>query len=471
MHPFRYRPCLIIGPIFAHAPLATTIMILLSILAQIALVVGIIPEFSAWPCSEDLQATYEAAYAKELANWLGNTTTDPFYQSLTNVSAYSPGQTIRIEKINRTRLEQYAIPPGLSLYRMLYQSIDIDDVPVPASAFILLPYTRSLPNVASPFKLIVWAHGTSGIERQCAPSNQRGLYYNYEGPFSMALRGYAVIAPDYAGQGTDTPFNYLAAPSHAADVAYSVVAARETLLRGLITHHWVVVGHSEGGLTAWATNEREVTNPIGGFLGAVSIAPALQNLHIIRHGLANGSLSGSLFYSAYTLSTIARLDKSVDITQYFSDVGLELSRLAATACFNTAAAVFANLTFADIFKDQTWINSRWAVSWENRTAVRGDKLLAKPLLVIEGLGDLQVYPAIPDAVFAKHCQNHPDTQAHLSRYPEMGHDAVAFASQVEYFNWIDDRFNAVQVSEGCTTATVNSVFTEPDPLHALVVQA
>ncbi|KAF8587354.1 hypothetical protein K439DRAFT_1630845 [Ramaria rubella] len=409
--------------------------------------------------AHNVSTKYATGYAADAADWVGNISTDPFYQSPSYIDNYAAGSPIRIESVSKdTLLTEYQVPPGLTLYRLLYQSVDLDDKLVPASAFILLPYARSSPR--TPLNVIAWAHGTAGIERQCAPSNTRDLYYNFEGPFAMALRGYAVIAPDFAGLGSDTTFNYLAGPSHAADVAYSVVAARQAFPPGLLTHEWVVVGHSEGGLTAWATNERELERPIGGFLGAVAIAPALQNLHIIRYGIAHNSLATSSFYSSYTLTTIARLNNSVDVTQYFSDLGQELSRLAATACFNTAAAIFANVTFADIFRDQSWLNSSWAIAWENRTGVRGDNPLVQPLLLIEGLGDRSVFPPIQDSVFAHHCARHPKTRVHLSRYPDSDHDPVAFVSQLEYFNWIEDRFNGADVPYGCTNTTIETIYEE-----------
>lgn len=420
------------------------------------------------PSALGLQAAYNAAYAKESANWIGNVSTDPFYQSPANISAYAPGQTVRLEKVPREVLTQDKIPPGLSVYRMLYQSVDIEDKHVPASAYIILPYAHYRTH--SPLRVIVWTHGTSGIERQCAPSNQRDLYYGYDGPYAMALRGYAVIAPDYAGLGSDTAFNYLASPSHAADAAFSVISARQAFPPGFFTYEWVVIGHSEGGLTAWALNEREVAQPIGGFLGAVAIAPALQNLHIIRYGMKNNKLGNSLFYSSYQLTTIARLNKSIDVMQYFSDLGWERTRLAATGCYYTAAAVFKNLTFSDIFKDQTWLDSSWALSWEDRTAVSGAKPLAQPLLLLEGLGETAVFPAIPEAVFAHHCETHRDARVHLSRYPEMDHDPIAFVSQYEYFAWIDDRFNGIQVPHGCTNATIDIITPDYIHNHALVLQ-
>ncbi|KAF8529483.1 hypothetical protein JB92DRAFT_2696291 [Gautieria morchelliformis] len=457
-------------------------MFLLSILASAPLVVGVLHPFiahenfaeqhvfrslSSSQSAQDLQKSYEAAHAMEAANWLANVSTDPFYQSPANISAYAPGQAVRLESVPYAALD-HIFPPGLSLYRMLYQSLDLEDKPVPASAFILLPYARSQPH--APLRVIVWTHGTSGIERQCAPSNQRDLFYGYDGPYAMALRGYAVVAPDYAGLGSDTQFNYLASPSHAADAAFSVIAARHAFPGDLLTYEWVAVGHSEGGLTAWAINEREVTQPIGGFLGSVALAPALQNLHIIRHGLEGHKLGNSLFYSSYQLAVIARLDKSVDVMQYFSDLGWERTQLAATGCYFTAAAVFANLTFSDIFKDPTWLDSPWALAWEKRTTVSGERSLAQPLLLVEGLGETAVFPAIPEAVFAHHCEAHRDTRVHLSRYPEMDHDPVAYVSQLEYFRWIDNRFNGVQVPYGCTNGTIDIITPEHMMEHRLVSQ-
>jgi pimeloyl-ACP methyl ester carboxylesterase len=452
-------------------------MLFLSILASITLTAGALDPFmvpaaclvSQNSSLSDLQAAYKEAYATESANWLANVSSDPFYQSPANISAYTPGDSVRIEQVSSEGLKQYPkLPQGLSLFRMLYQSVDLEHKRVPASAFILLPYARSRPH--APLNVIVWTHGTAGIERQCAPSNRRDLYYDFDGPFTMALRGYAVIGPDYAGLGTDTTFNYLASPSHAADVTLAVVAARRAFSPGLLAYEWVVVGHSEGGLTAWAVNEREVTQPIGGFLGAVALAPALQNMHIISDGVAQDKLGRSLFYSSYTLTTIARLDKSVDVTKYFSDLGMERTRLAATGCFMTAMAVFTNLTFSDIFKDQTWLNSSWAMAWESRTAVSGVKPLSQPLLLVEGLGDRSVFPAIPENVFARHCNIYRDARVHLSRYPRADHDPLAFVSQFEYFNWIEDRFNGVDVAPGCTNATVDTISPESIHHHSFVVQ-
>jgi len=398
---------------------------------------------------EELPPGYKSAHEKEARNWIRNVSTDPFYQSPIGWESLAPGSVLRIEKIGKG---EYEIPPGHSIRRILYVSSDLDKKPVPASAFILLPTFAHSPNAA--LKVVVWAHGTAGLERQCAPSNQRDLYYDYEGPYSMVLRGYAVLAPDYAGLGSDTPFHYLAGPSHASDIAYAVMAARQAFPTGILTNEWVVIGHSEGGLAAWAINEREVVSPIGGFKGSVAIGPALQNLHILRYGLAHGSDVLPLHYASYTLSTIARLDPTIDVKDYFSDLGLKRTHLAMTGCFFSAMAIFDKSTFRDMFKDVSWIESSWALAWENRTAIIGDKPLAAPLLLIEGLGETSVFPATTEAVVKKHCGIFPDSPLHVSRYPDMDHEDIPFCSQAEVFGWIEERFNDIQVPTGCTSETV-----------------
>lgn len=50
-------------------------------------------------------------------------------------------------------------------------------------------------------------------------------------------------------------FHCEAGTLHAADVAYALVAAR-SVLGDILSDEWVVAGHSEGGMTAWRTNER-----------------------------------------------------------------------------------------------------------------------------------------------------------------------------------------------------------------------
>jgi hypothetical protein len=188
-------------------------------------------------CDTACQAAFKTALQSEQSLWVSqNVTLDEFYTTPANSSGARPGDLLRWEDIPR-------------------EIVNIDRKPIPASAFVLLPYKK--PDPDKPLNTVIWTHGTAGRIRNCAPSNHKGLYYDWQGPFALAQAGYAVVAPDYAGQGTDIPqgFMYEAGFLHAADAAYGLIAARK-VMGTLLSEEYVVVGHSEGGMTAWRTNER-----------------------------------------------------------------------------------------------------------------------------------------------------------------------------------------------------------------------
>jgi hypothetical protein len=208
-------------------------------------------------CDSACQTAFQAAVQLESSTWVSkNVSLDEFYSTPANSTGARPGDLLRWEDLSREVVNTKFTPPaGMSISRFLYMTEDIDRKPIPASAFVLLPYKKSDPS--KPLDTVVWTHGTAGRIRNCAPSNHKGLYYEWQGPFALAQAGYAVIGPDYAGQGSDIPqgFMYEAGHLHAADVAYGLIAARK-VMGDLLSEEYVVVGHSEGGMTAWRTNER-----------------------------------------------------------------------------------------------------------------------------------------------------------------------------------------------------------------------
>ena len=154
---------------------------------------------------------------------------------------------------------------------------------VPVSAYILWPYTAR--PYAGGIPLVAWAHGTSGVTAQCAPSNIRNLWHHFQVPYELALLGYAVVATDYAGlgvamdtQGKFIAHEYLTGPAQANDVIYSVQAARKAF--PTISEEFVVIGSSEGGGAAWAVAQQLVTRPMSGHLGTVALSPVTRVLSL-----------------------------------------------------------------------------------------------------------------------------------------------------------------------------------------------
>lgn len=107
---------------------------------------------------------------------------------------------------------------------------------------------------------------------ECASSHIRGLRDGFSEPFALALSGYVVVAPDYAGLGIpDIKSPYFVLPSQANDLAYAIQAAQTAFPK--LSRQFVVMGQSQGGGVAWSSAQRQVQTPVPGYLGTVAVSP------------------------------------------------------------------------------------------------------------------------------------------------------------------------------------------------------
>lgn len=417
-------------------------------------------------CDAACQAAFTQVQAIEASSWVSkNVTLDSFYNTPTNITGAKPGDLLRWEDLSRDVVNTNFTPPaGMSIARFLYMTEDIDREPIPASAFVLLPYSK--PDRNKPFNTAVWTHGTAGRIRNCAPSNHKDLYYEWQGPYALATAGYAVIAPDYAGQGSDIPqgFMYEAGYLHAADVAYGLIAARK-VLGDLLSEEWVVVGHSEGGMTAWRTNERlampgqDELLKAGKFLGAVANSPALRPLDLIPESIkraAGGPIGDAV--SVFFLQSLALLfPDQIRVEDYVTDRVLGRVSLMDQGCLLVGRTLFSNLTKDELFKDLSWLEHPIVVDWQKRYNGAGPHALAAPMLVVQGVTDPLTYANNTEWDFHQTCDAFPRSRATLTLYPDTDHNVAAQNTQFDYLRWIKDRFDGVEVPEGCEIETAQPI--------------
>jgi alpha-beta hydrolase superfamily lysophospholipase len=237
--------------------IASNILQRMSTRATIALLGALLTAVTTW--ADELPKTRAEALALEAQDALPITR---FYDPPSPLPSAPPGALIRSEPF-----AGYALPPGAHAVRMLYHSRARDGRDVATSAVVLLP--RGTPP-AGGWPVIAWAHGTSGVARQCAPSLMRDVDYGSEGLMPMVAAGFAVIATDYAGLGTPGPHEYDNKIAQANDVVYSVPAARSIVPS--LGARWVTIGHSQGGVAVWGAAELEATLHDAGYAGAISVA-------------------------------------------------------------------------------------------------------------------------------------------------------------------------------------------------------
>ncbi|MCE1178191.1 MAG: lipase family protein [Micrococcales bacterium] len=166
-------------------------------------------------------------------------------------------------------------PKSGTTWLVLYRSVDLHGRPIAVSG------TVSLPNGAAPqggWPVLSWAHGTTGIADQCAPTRLAGgLLGAYQGTVLASLdrwldAGYAVAATDYQGLGTPGPHPYLIGPAAARSVTDAALAARE--FSPSVSTQWFAAGHSQGGHAAmWTAGVGPAWAPSMRLRGVVAFAP------------------------------------------------------------------------------------------------------------------------------------------------------------------------------------------------------
>jgi alpha-beta hydrolase superfamily lysophospholipase len=415
-------------------------------------------------CDAECQAVIQSTFDAEAKLWVNDIVSDPFYTTPANITGAVPGDLLRWEDVPAQQLtNNWTIPAGLSLSRFMYVTEDIDNRSIPATAWVLLPFHGNLPTPGEPGKLrtVVWTHGTAGRSRLCSTTNNKGLYYNWQAPFTLAEAGYAVIAPDYAGQGSDIPqgFMYEAGFLHAADVAYSVIAARKAI-GGMLSNKWAVFGHSEGGMTAWRTNERlalpgnERLHKAGKFVGAVAAAPALRPQRLIPLSWKETSTGGGPF-SVYFLQSLARLyPDQIKVEDYLGETILQRLGVLDNSCFVTGYVAVGPLSPDATFTNKSWLDHPATNDWAVRYNGQGPHRLAAPMLVVQGVSDTITPASLTMEDFNLTCAAYPESVAHAKLYPGMGHGQVLEAGRADIAGWLDARFHGRRLPKGCVVEEI-----------------
>jgi len=358
-----------------------------------------------------------------------------FYEA-PSLSASRPGDLLRQESAS-----EYAIPKGARAVRILYHSLSADGNDVATSGVVLVPGGNA---PASGWPVIAWAHGTSGVARQCAPSLQKDMEYGEEGLMPMVRAGFAVVATDYHGLGTAGPHEYVNKTAQGRDVVYSIPAARAAV--PALGKRWVVVGHSQGGLAAWSVAEMQAALHDPDYLGAVSVAGA-ADIRSILEGMGRPGSTASYYlgYMAYAIHV-----RSPEFSPQDMLTGEALKRYTAVTtqgCWNYAYASFIKAPVGPVLK------ARWAKTAASERFFRENEIgvapVAGPLLVIAGEGD-ETVPLAPLRATARRACEHGASLSFRS-YPGLDHDPTMDQSTPDQLAWVRDRFAGRPSSDSCAS--------------------
>ena len=417
-----------------------------------ALITTSIPTPQAMASPSYLPSNASAAAAFEKSLWTnGPVSSDSFYTAPTSSTRAAPGTLLKLE--TDANASTYTLAPGTAISRIMFQSETLQGAPIPASAYILWPYQpRTQPDGTYP--VVAWAHGTSGIYGNCAPSHIKTLYQHFDAPFPLALQGYVTVAPDYVGLGVDKTTDgkdivhqYIANPAHANDLFYAVQAAQVAFSQ--LSSEFVVIGHSQGGGAAWGAAQRQAIKPVKGYLGSIALSPVTDILELPPTDNPLIPILG-----AFMAPGIQTVFPQFEPREIFTDAGWERWQMYSQAggCNPVAVELLAGIQLLN----DDWRSNTYLQQYIQLT-LNGGKEIGGPLLVIQGEADPNMNVTTTTSAVNKLVQAFPDAQVEYVTLPGITHTPSLFASQRLWLDWIASRFAGVEVKSGYQHSEASSL--------------
>lgn len=279
---------------------------------------------------------------------------------------------------------------------------------------------------AGGWPVIAWAHGTTGVGDNCAPSRNARSKRDADYLDAWLRQGFVVVATDYQGLGTGGPHLYLNTRAQAYAILDSVRAA----LGGMhdVSNRVILLGQSQGGGAVFGTaGYAPDYAPELKVLGTVATGtpdPARKNASPYRPDQVNPTLA----YLMYLGHTAQVLDPSFKATELFSNRALPVYEKAASLCVSPMekAVEAAGLTNA---------NTLVPSGIPKALRVLGSSLqyptltLAQPLFMGTGGKDMDVSTEQQLALGRAACKAGSLVVQHV--YPGLSHSETVNASLVD----------------------------------------
>lgn len=385
---------------------------------------------------EQLPDGIAEALAFERTNWVhGSVLDDPFYNCPSDKSGSPPETLLKLEK--DVDVSEYLLPATTSLSRFIYQSETLNGKKVPVSAYVLWPYCPR--SQSDGYAVVAWAHGTSGLDANAAPSHFKNLWQHYQCPYQLALAGYVVIGTDYAGlgvgkdaSGDHITHEYLTSPSQAKDVYYSVRAAQTAFTE--LSKSFVVIGQSQGGGAAWSVAQLAATDPLPGYLGAIAVSPYTS--------LIEEESDFAEIIAPVMTPAIASAFPDFELKAMLTPEGEERVKTIhkRSAAISSGVALLSGI----VTLKPDWKQNEHFRKHQELTS-NGGKAINGPLLVIHGEADPALSAKVAENAVEKTIASYPKSEIQYIPLPEVTHVSALSAAQHIWMDWIADRFAGHEV--------------------------
>ena len=311
-----------------------------------------------------------------------------------------------------------------------------------------------VPRAAPPengWPVVSLAHGTTGIGRDCGPSQERDLLGYLPIVETFLAHNFAVALSDFEGLGDTGVHPYLEPRTAAFNTVDAVRALRD--ISPDVSTQWVAVGYSQGGQAAWAANELNSFYGEGlQLLGTIAIAPA-ANVTGVVDLIWSRSLTdeqGALL----PLLTTGLLRYSPDLDEQVFRPAVAnpewLScRASGSRSANSESISEHVVAGTELLATQSYDSA--ALREELRDALRRVALpqqpLSGPMLVVTGGRDSLILPHWVEFAVSQSCEL--GGRVDYLEVPGADHRNILWASGQVVTHWIAARFAGLPASSNC----------------------
>lgn len=382
-------------------------------------------------------ATLLAILGTVLGNGIAVAQTSFYSTAGIDLASYPNGALLRSEPMS-------GAPDGAAAYRVLYRSEGLRGEPIAVSGVVIIPPG---PPPAYGRPIVAWAHPTTGVVSQCAPSLARVFFRSVQGLREMLQRGFVVTATDYPGLGTAGPHPYLVGISEGRAVLDSVRAARQ-MLGGGAQRRFAVWGHSQGGQAALFTGILAARYaPDIQLVGVAAAAPATELATLLAADL---DTSGGKNLTAMTLWSWSRV-YGAPVTNVVTPEALPVIDELAQDCIERFFDVVTRRGPSRAL-DRSFLrvqNFADAEPWRTLLAHNTPGTLPPdiPVFLAQGGDDNLVLPRVTKNYMARLCRAGDMVQ--LYWMPKVGHLYAGRDSAPTAIEWMTDRFRGAPAPTSC----------------------
>lgn len=342
-----------------------------------------------------------------------------FYIAPDNLSTLQPGDLIHSSIVSTTN--------DFTAFTVLYASRSVSDAPVAVSGMVWVPNT---PTAGNP--LVSYAHGTTGIADECAPSKSNGSGETGVIANILVSNGYIFAATDYEGLGTAGVHPYVVGVSEARSMLDIIHAARQLTES---SGKSVVWGHSQGGGAAlMAAEVAPKYAPDAQVVGAIGGAPVveldkLSTVFTTTDSFGFMFMVAAGFHAAYP---------DIDLSKVMTQKGLDMVALAESTC--TEVITKARGTDVKTYLLSDTLNTEPLLTHlaENTP---GNTPTNVPIFVYHGEND-ELIPAATSLQYLQRACATGGYNIQRKTYPGTSHVDVLFSASADIQQWIADRFSA-----------------------------